>query len=122
MVDHLCKGLWVSGRVGNCSNHTQRGSSAADVRPYDDRRTRVRTEGIAKTGEISKKGTVSHKDFWSGKLQAVARPATLHVDIRDMPGWSWKNKRWIHDATGKELAWQTTAQNSVFSGNVTSVN
>jgi hypothetical protein len=115
MVDHVCKGLWVTGPVGTCPHHHQRGKKAADVRPYNDERTRVRTEGVAQSGEISKQGTVSHKDYWSGKLQVVARPETLKVSMNDIPGWSFRRGRWIHDATGTALEWQTIARSTAFS-------
>ena len=116
MVDHLCKNIWVSGPVGNCPHHTQRGQSAADVRPYDDRRARNRTEGIAKTGQVSKKGTVTHTDYWSGKLSVIARPSTIHhklsTDESFREKWIWRNGRWIHRQTGNALQWQTTVSSS----------
>ena len=113
VVDHLCNKLWRSGSVGGCSKHTQRGQSAVDVRPYDDERTRDRTEGIASTGQESNKGTVTHTDYWSGKLSVVDRPATVKVNLREddvfMSKWAWRNGRWVHRQTGAVLEWQTTA-------------
>ncbi len=35
-------------------------------------------EGIAKTGEISPLGLVSHIENWSGEIAAVVEPATAH--------------------------------------------
>lgn len=116
MVDHLCNSLWVAGSVESCPSHNQRGRSAVDVRPFNDQRTRNRTEGVAKTGQVSKQGTVTHTDYWSGKLSVVARPATLNVKAtendRFMDTWAWRNGRWIHRQTGTVLAWQTTASPS----------
>ena len=115
-VEHLCNGTWLLGSVGLCPRHTQRGRSAPDVRPYDDERTRDRTEGVAKTGQVSNKGTVTHTDYWSGKLSVVARPNTVHVKLSEqdsfMDKWAWRNGRWIHRQSGTVLKWQTTAHGS----------
>ncbi len=122
MVEHVCRDGWAYGRVENCSHHTQRGKSAADVRPYNDLRFRKRTEGIAKTGQVSNKGTVTHTDYWSGRVAALARPTTIREKFSENEGftdkWDWRNGRWIHKATGKELNWQTTVGNSAFGGGV----
>ena len=48
--------------------------------------TRERTEGVATTGQVSPKGTVTHRDHWDGRVDATVRPATFvmrmgsHVD------------------------------------------
>ena len=36
------------------------------------------TEGVASTGEISPKGTVSHVEDWEGRIAAEAAPGGLH--------------------------------------------
>lgn len=35
-------------------------------------------EGVAKTGEISPQGTVSHIEDWDGRIEAIAAPPTTH--------------------------------------------
>ena len=35
-------------------------------------------EGIAKTGEISPKGTVKHIEDWEGRVEVIAAPPTQH--------------------------------------------
>jgi hypothetical protein len=122
VVEHYCRDEWVSGTVSSCQHHMQQ-RVVPDIRPYNDERTRLRTEGIAKSGQVSKQGTVTHKDFWSGKLAVMARPATLFVKGSEQPAftkkWAWRNGRWIHRATGTELEWQTTVGNTAYSGSIT---
>lgn len=36
--------------------------------------TRDRTEGVASTGVVSPKGTVTHTDHWDGRVDATVRP------------------------------------------------
>lgn len=49
------------------------------------RRTNTTTEGIARSGETSPKGTVTQIEDWDGRLAAVARPATIRY-ITDEDG------------------------------------
>lgn len=37
-------------------------------------------EGIAKTGEISPKGTVAHIEDWEGRIAAEANPTSMHFE------------------------------------------
>ena len=46
-------------------------------------RTNITTEGIARTGEESPLGTVSHKEEWDGRIAAMARPAPMHYVYND---------------------------------------
>ena len=41
------------------------------------------TEGIARTGEVSKRGTVSHREEWDGRIAAQANPAPMHYVYND---------------------------------------
>ena len=61
MAEHLCTKLdgWVEGTVASCPHHHHIGDSAPDVRPHDDRRFIDITAGIARSGQVSKKGTVT---------------------------------------------------------------
>lgn len=43
-----------------------------------DEATNAVFEGIAKTGEISPKGTVQHIEDWEGRVEAIAGPSTDH--------------------------------------------
>ncbi len=45
--------------------------------------SRITTEGIARTGEVSKRGTVSHKEHWDGRVAAQAGPAPMHYVYND---------------------------------------
>lgn len=46
-------------------------------------RTRVTTEGVAQTGEISPKGTVTHAEEWNGDTAVMTRPAPIHYGYND---------------------------------------
>ena len=46
-------------------------------------RTNITTEGIATTGEEHPRGTVSHKEYWDGRVAAMARPAPIHYGYND---------------------------------------
>jgi len=35
-------------------------------------------EGIARTGEVSPKGTVAHVEDWDGRVAAEANPSSMH--------------------------------------------
>lgn len=44
-----------------------------------------RVSGVAKTGEISPLGTVTHTEDWEGRIQAEAAPSAMRY-IRDPDG------------------------------------
>ncbi len=46
--------------------------------------TRDRTEGVASTGQVSKKGTVTHTDHWDGRMDATVRPKALGLRVTPM--------------------------------------
>ncbi|MCH8211273.1 MAG: hypothetical protein IIB99_07855 [Planctomycetes bacterium] len=46
-------------------------------------RTNITTEGIARSGEVSERGTVSHKEMWDGRVAVMARPAPMHYVYND---------------------------------------
>lgn len=48
--------------------------------------TRDRTEGIAKTGEVSDKGTVTHTDHWDGRLDARVVMPSRRFKLRGVDG------------------------------------
>lgn len=43
------------------------------------KRKRLKVEGVAKSGEVSPRGTVEHEEDWEGRVSATAKPATLHL-------------------------------------------
>ena len=43
------------------------------------KRTQSKTEGIAKTGQVAPKGTVTHTEHWDGSVDATVRPATAKM-------------------------------------------
>lgn len=47
--------------------------------------TRTKVEGIARTGEISPKGWVSHTEDWDGRIMAKAAPNVLRL-VMDRDG------------------------------------
>ena len=122
VTTHMCEGLEVDGPVKDCEVggvHGQKYVAAADVRPYDDRRTRLRVAGIAKTGQISNKGTVKHLDYWSGRMAAKVAPASpAHQKMFDLPWFreqfEYRDGKLYEKATGKECEW--TKQGSTRSG------
>ena len=109
----MCLGSEVDGSVSGCQTegaHGQKRVAAADVRPYDDRRTRLRVAGIAKTGQISPKGTVKHLDYWSGRMAAKVAPASpVTQKMFDLPWFreqfEYREGKLYEKATGKEVAW-----------------
>jgi hypothetical protein len=38
-------------------------------------------EGVAKTGEVSPKGTVAHIEDWDGRVAAEANPSAMHYAL-----------------------------------------
>ena len=51
---------------------------------YKTRTNRV-TTGIAQTGEVSRKGTVTHVEHWDDRVDAVVGPATVRY-LREPDG------------------------------------
>ena len=116
MTEHLCQGSWIHGPVSQCEQHGLKKTKVRDVRPYDDRRTRLRIEGVAKTGQTSPQGTVEHLDYYSGRTAATAKPAPIRVKMMDL---SWFRDRFVYregklieKATGKEVAWTQESKHS----------
>ena len=112
MTEHFCSDGWRDGPVGSCSDvcHVHRGVSAPDVSPYTDAaRSRLRVDGVAKSGQVSPKGTVEHTDYWSGRVAAKAKPAPVSLNLWRLP---WFRERFVYrdgklfeKATGKEARW-----------------
>jgi hypothetical protein len=46
-------------------------------------RSNTTTVGIAATGEVAPRGTVTHTEEWTGEVAATARPAPLHWAYND---------------------------------------
>ena len=82
MVEHYCQGEWRPGPVTACPDHARPGV-AANVTPFDQR-TNVVTEGIAKTGQVSDKGTVSHREHFDGRVDAKARVTPVTAKLSDL--------------------------------------
>ena len=116
MTEHLCQGSWIHGPISQCEHHGLKKTSVRDVRPYDDRRTRLRIEGVAKTGQISPQGTVEHLDYYSGRTAATAKPAPIRVKMMDLPWFRdrfvYREGKLIEKATGKEVAWTQESKRS----------
>ena len=72
MVEHRCAGEWIDGPVVACPYHSHQGRTR-DLRPFDQRNNVV-VEGVAKTGQVSPKGTVAHREWFDGQVDANARP------------------------------------------------
>lgn len=47
---------------------------------YKNRKHAV-TTGVAKTGEVSPKGTVTHTEDWEGRVAADVAPAQIHLVV-----------------------------------------
>ena len=79
MVEHHCAGVWIDGPVIVCPHHIRQGQ-VRDVRPFNVRNNVV-VEGIAKTGQMSQKGTVKHREWYDGHVDAKAsvRPISMKV-------------------------------------------
>lgn len=98
MRQHFCRGDWAPGAVAGCSLHDHRGAAAADVRPYNDARYDDVIEGVAKTGQVSKKGTVEHRRYWSGRQAAkVTTGEPIRQKANEMPGFT---DRFEHNRNG----------------------
>lgn len=46
-------------------------------------RGRSVTEGVAKTGEVSPKGTVTHTERWDGSVDVDVKPRTVRARRKD---------------------------------------
>ena len=108
MTEHLCKGEWTEGGISVCPSHATQ-VPAADVRPFDDQRTRLRIDGVATTGQVSPKGTVEHLDYYSGRTAARAKPAPINIVLKDLPWFRdrfvYRDGQWREKTTGKPIAW-----------------
>ena len=109
MTEHLCRDSWIDGPVSQCERHGLKQTSARDVRPLDDRRTRLRVDGVAKTGQVSPKGTVEHLDYYSGRMAVTAKPTPVRVKMMELPWFRdrfvYREGKLIEKATGKEVSW-----------------
>jgi hypothetical protein len=113
MTTHMCQGLETNGTVASCGTDGAHGApviAAADVRPYNDERTRLRVEGIAQTGQVSDKGTVKHLDYWSGRVAAKVAPGKpVALKMMSLPWFrerfEYRDGKLYDKATGKECAW-----------------
>jgi hypothetical protein len=105
MVSHLCDGEWLPGPVAGCEFHDHRGPPAADVRPYDDRRFDDVVEGVARTGAVSPKGTVTHRRYWSGRQAAkVTTGDPIRQKANEMAGFA---ERFDYDRNGQVIDRET---------------
>ena len=50
------------------------------------KRTHSKTEGIAKTGQVAPKGTVTHTEHWNGSMDATVRPRTVTMKMNTTIG------------------------------------
>ena len=50
------------------------------------KRTRSKTEGVAKTGKTSTKGTVTHTEHWDGSVDATVRPGPISMKLTNPLG------------------------------------
>ncbi len=53
------------------------------MRLIDPTATHTVTEGRAKTGEVSPKGLVTHREEWDGTTAVVAQPNAIHYVYDD---------------------------------------
>ena len=79
MIEHYCQGRWVTGPVVACPRHSHQGRTR-DLRPFH-LRNNVVVEGIAKTGQESNKGTVAHREWFDGHVDATARPRPVKAPV-----------------------------------------
>ena len=49
-------------------------------------RTRDKTEGVARTGQVAKTGTVTHTEHWNGSMDATVRPRTVTMKMKATMG------------------------------------
>ena len=79
MIEHYCGGRWRPGPVSACPDHRRPGR-APNVTPFNQR-THTVTEGVASTGQVSPKGTVSHREHFDGRVDAKAtvKPVTAKL-------------------------------------------
>jgi len=82
MVEHYCRGGWAPGPIAECGNHRFQGR-ALNLTPFATRQNVV-TEGIAKTGQVSPKGTVAHREWFDGRVDAKASPRPVIAKLSEM--------------------------------------
>lgn len=82
MVEHMCNGRWVAGPIHACPNHLPIGR-ALNLTPFDQR-TNVVTEGVAKTGQTSPKGTVAHTEHFDGRVDATASVRSVTAKLSEL--------------------------------------
>lgn len=82
MVEHWCDKGWVRGSVTECGRH-QLVRGVPSVAPLSER-NHVTTEGVASTGQTSKKGTVSHREWFDGRVDAKARVKPVTAKLSDL--------------------------------------
>ena len=82
LVEHHCGGKWVDGPVVACPRHSHQGRTR-DLRPFAERNNVV-VEGVAKTGQVSPKGTVAHREWFDGHVDANARPRPVSMKMSEV--------------------------------------
>lgn len=82
MVEHWCHRSWQPGPVSGCDAHPRPGR-ALNLTPYDQR-SYVTVDGVAKTGQVSPKGTVAHKEWFDGHVDAKASPRSVTAKLSDL--------------------------------------
>jgi len=61
------------------------GKTPRGVNPDHD--TNTVTEGVATTGQLSPRGTVTHTEHWDGHIDATVTPRPIHMTTRmERPG------------------------------------
>ena len=82
VIEHLCEGEWRLGAVASCPRHAHRGR-ALNLIPFDQR-SNVILEGVAKTGQVSPKGTVAHREWFDGHVDAKASVRSVTAKLSEM--------------------------------------
>ncbi len=72
MIEHRCQGKWVPGSLTECGDHRPV-RRVVSVAPLAERNNIV-VDGVAQTGQVSPKGTVAHREWFDGHVDATARP------------------------------------------------
>jgi len=82
-MEHLCGDVWRPGSLTECTGHGMVRSRPSTA-PLSER-NQVTVEGVASTGQVSPKGTVAHREWFDGRVDAKAsvRPVTAKLsDLR----------------------------------------
>lgn len=45
------------------------------------KKTRIRVDGLAATGQVSPQGTVTHRDHWDGSMDAIVTPQPVQLSV-----------------------------------------